>query len=323
MSKAVYIGIDDIAVKIKKMYVGVDGVARKVKKGYVGVDGVARQFFSADQLIYTGEYSVSEVEKDGVAYNLYRLITSGMLTLFDHGAVWLCGGGAGGHSATSSASGGGGGGGYVSSADEISAGEYAVVIGSGGMPNVAGGKTTVAGLTALGGKAGSVTYNGGAGGSGGGRGSHISYSYTDTPSYNDGSDGAGAGISTYPLSMSDLKAHCAGGAGGRDELVYLQLSSTSAKAYSGGYGNGGTNGSNGGVKIGNNTSSGTGGEYGGGNGGLGRGGSGYAATFYGGGGGGGGRYCNKSGMDELGSSTPVYGSGGNGYQGVVYILMKK
>lgn len=46
MGKKAYLGIDNIARKVKKMYIGVNGVARKVKKGYIGIDGVARLFFS-------------------------------------------------------------------------------------------------------------------------------------------------------------------------------------------------------------------------------------------------------------------------------------
>lgn len=47
MTKAMYIGVDGVARKVKAIYVGVDGVARKVKSGYVGVDGVARQFYTS------------------------------------------------------------------------------------------------------------------------------------------------------------------------------------------------------------------------------------------------------------------------------------
>ena len=46
MAKGIYLGIESISRKVKKMFVGVEGVARKVKKGYVGVNGLARLFFS-------------------------------------------------------------------------------------------------------------------------------------------------------------------------------------------------------------------------------------------------------------------------------------
>lgn len=55
MSKSAFVGVDNIARKVKKMYVGVDGIARKVKKGYIGVNGVARLFFSGEKkLVYVG-----------------------------------------------------------------------------------------------------------------------------------------------------------------------------------------------------------------------------------------------------------------------------
>lgn len=34
MSKGAYIGINNVAHKIKKGYIGIDGVARKIKKAY-------------------------------------------------------------------------------------------------------------------------------------------------------------------------------------------------------------------------------------------------------------------------------------------------
>lgn len=46
MALGMYIGVDGIARKVKKMYVGVDNVAREVKKGYIGVSSVARPFFA-------------------------------------------------------------------------------------------------------------------------------------------------------------------------------------------------------------------------------------------------------------------------------------
>jgi hypothetical protein len=58
MSKAVYLGIDNISRKLSAMYVGVDGVARKIKAGYVGVNGVARQFYSYNnKILKAGTYT--------------------------------------------------------------------------------------------------------------------------------------------------------------------------------------------------------------------------------------------------------------------------
>lgn len=47
MAKGMYIGIDNIARKIKEQYIGVNNVARKVTKGYIGVNNVARLCFAA------------------------------------------------------------------------------------------------------------------------------------------------------------------------------------------------------------------------------------------------------------------------------------
>lgn len=48
MAKGAYIGVSNVAKKVKKMYIGVGGVARKVKKAYIGVNGVARLFWSGE-----------------------------------------------------------------------------------------------------------------------------------------------------------------------------------------------------------------------------------------------------------------------------------
>lgn len=46
MAKRAYIGVDDVARKVKSIYIGVNGVARRVKKAYIGVGGVARLAYS-------------------------------------------------------------------------------------------------------------------------------------------------------------------------------------------------------------------------------------------------------------------------------------
>lgn len=46
MAKGIYLGIDSLSRKVKKMYLGIEGVARKVKKAYIGVNGIARLFFA-------------------------------------------------------------------------------------------------------------------------------------------------------------------------------------------------------------------------------------------------------------------------------------
>ena len=54
MAKKTYIGVDDIARRVKKIYIGGDNVAHIVKKAYIGVGGVARPFLSSDILEYYG-----------------------------------------------------------------------------------------------------------------------------------------------------------------------------------------------------------------------------------------------------------------------------
>lgn len=53
-----YVGISNLAQKVKKIYVGIGGIARKVVKAYVGVYGIARKFFeliSAKTVSYYGQ----------------------------------------------------------------------------------------------------------------------------------------------------------------------------------------------------------------------------------------------------------------------------
>lgn len=42
-----YVGIDNLARKVKSIYIGIDGIARKVKNGFIGISGIARKFFSS------------------------------------------------------------------------------------------------------------------------------------------------------------------------------------------------------------------------------------------------------------------------------------
>ena len=263
---------------------------------------------------YTGNYTVSQVTgADGGAYNLYTLTTAGTLTLVADAQVWACGGGGAGRYGNGSArlAGGGGGGGFVTS-KIIAPGSYVITIGSGGSGDGGVGSATTIGnvVTANGATLDSSTsrYQGGSGGSGGGAGGWNAASY-----------GIGAGVSTYPFGIVDLKAHCAGGGGG----TIFRQNTIAAQG-----GRGGSNGSNGGSAVSLSTTpyvgqiiaGGAGGVYGGGTGGetsyqqsFAGAYSGEAATFYGSGGGGGAElYCSSSRDD--------YGIGGAGYQGVVYIL---
>lgn len=303
----------ELARKVKKPYVEVEGLARKVKKGYIGVEGVARQFYSAGGFSsFSGDYTVSQVELDGAAYDLYTLTSSGVLTLTDDTRFWMCGGGAAGGNATydstSAKAGGGGGGGHLLES-ELAPGAYAIVIGAGSdRYYTKGGATTISidGVSdilhqAKGGGTTSLNMgDGGDGGSGGGGSYHYSGSYT-VQDYH----GKGDGIPTYPFGITELMPHCAGGGGGGFE--------GKGNHYGAGYG--GTNGGNGGVsKASSGTVVALGGEYGGGSGGSTGGASATSGSFYGAGGGGAYARFYTSG----GGSSGGYG---NGYQGVCYLLV--
>ena len=289
---------------------------KRVIGGWIKAGGVARSFFGRKSNVsYTGSYSCADVIYNGQPYHLYTLTDSGQLTLKDSAEVWMCGGGAGGnYAATGSVgicSGSGGAGAYATSGS-LDAGEYTITIGNGGGYDVAGGTTSISVdgssvLSATGGNAGTVSASnasntkGGSGGTGGGAGGWMT---------NDGASisygGTGDGGSKYPFGMTELTAHCAGGAGGVAE-------------YLGNYVGGGAGGTNGGGGddsdlVGSATPA-NGGVNGGGNGAK-AGGRGYDATFYGAGGGGGGA------LASIGSSiTLIAGMGGSGYAGVVYLLV--
>lgn len=53
MAKNTYIGVSNVARKVKNIYIGVNGVARKVKKAWIGVGGVAREFWSGGAVVLT------------------------------------------------------------------------------------------------------------------------------------------------------------------------------------------------------------------------------------------------------------------------------
>lgn len=324
MSKG-YIGVDGVARRIGKMYVGVNGVARKVKKAYIGVDGVARLCYSGGvDASYTGAHTVSDVTVDGVACKLYTLTGSGTLTV-SGGAVqyWMCGGGAGGAAGkigaapstsqeTDNVGGGNGGGGGFTDSGTLSTGTYVVAIGAGGATDANGSNTSISAYSAGGGNANG---NGGSGGGAVGYAGFISNSYKHI----DGTPGTGDGLSKYPFGLESLNAHCAGGGGG---CLWYYRKFTSSQItnmrYTGG--NGGSNGANGSNDVSGSVDGGRGGTYGGGAGatygtfsGLATGGD---ASFYGSGGGGGGSYYYDNSTADIDVSN-----GGNGYQGVAYVLV--
>ena len=288
---------------------------KKVIGGWIKDSTAARQFYYNSVFQYTGNYTASTITIGSTNYDLYTLTSTGVLTLPKEGQVWACGGGGGGANGYVNSSkryaGGGGGGGYVLEATTLQKGKYNIVIGAGGAGSSSGGTTSIGAYSANGGgsKTTVTSHNGGSGGSGGGQSVN-----KDGTGNNDGVPGTGAGVSTYPFGITDLKAHCAGGGGG------------SVYGFNGT--DGGTNGSDGKTTYSGVPASpsyifygGVGGEYGGGTGGAGYDSTRYAtdgspATFYGSGGGG-------AGLAGTGSSSYKTYSGGSGYQGVAYILIQK
>lgn len=309
---------------VGSLWVGVNGQPRRVVKGYVCVGGAARQFYPALPMIrvrYTGAYTTQDVTVDGEPCTLWALTRSGTLTV--EGAevrVWLCDGGANGDAASvqhaeitasrndDKASPGFGGVGGALNDGSVGPGSYAVTIGAGG-----GGKTSIGSA---------IRASDGAQGSGSGRRgvygalnySSANQGWTYGIAYNSGMGGGGR--STYPFGLSELEAHCAGGASG---ALYVTNYDASYCYVPGG--DGGTNGGTGGA-TGNATvytgKTGAGGAKGGGAGGA-YNGAGGNATFYGGAGGGGGMLFNVS--DAFSSKTG--NAGGSGYQGVAYVLVPK
>lgn len=72
MAKGIYLGIDSLSRKVKKMYLGIEGVARKVKKGYVGVNGIARLFFTLGTMFrYVTKITILGQTHSGVKSSRY------------------------------------------------------------------------------------------------------------------------------------------------------------------------------------------------------------------------------------------------------------
>lgn len=83
MAAAQYIGVGNVARKVKSQHIGVDGVARKVKNGYIGVAGVARRFFSG----------AVEVVKSGttgtVTDRVFQATFDSTVPAFSKAVVWV------------------------------------------------------------------------------------------------------------------------------------------------------------------------------------------------------------------------------------------
>lgn len=247
------------------------------------------------------------ITDNGALYREYVIAQSCEILLSNPkpAIIWLCGGGAGGwyaHAADGGSGGGGGGGGYCTTYNgQLSRGT--ITIGHGGLNFNAGQQTIVdmspaITLTANGGQIASYFKAGGNGGSGGGAVV--------------GTSGTGQGTTTIPFgdTVNWTTKLCAGGGGGATRKV-------SGNVFTKG-GDGGSDGSGGGLPSSFSAGSGSGGAgglHGGGAGGVVGGASqpynGSNGTEYGAGGGGGAAlvYGNYS----------KYSSGGVGYQGVVII----
>lgn len=81
MANGIYIGIDGVAKKVKKIYVGTNNTAKKVLKGYVGVNGVARRFYASEKKVtyiyYNNYYYDAESLASGNLQD-YVLFAGGM-----------------------------------------------------------------------------------------------------------------------------------------------------------------------------------------------------------------------------------------------------
>lgn len=80
MAKGAYIGIDNVARKVKKGYVGEDSVARKIKKAYIGIGGVARPCWGEGKLAYYGTVtglSLSRTSLTAASNKKYALFVGG------------------------------------------------------------------------------------------------------------------------------------------------------------------------------------------------------------------------------------------------------
>lgn len=280
---------------IKTAYIGRGGVARKFNKGYISANGVAQIFFSGFDIAsmtigYTGNHTDQVVTMgDGKQYRLLTLTSSGTLTLEKEVSadIWVCNGGSNGAAATQWNSST-----YKGTGDGGSGGKFGQ--GSAKFSNAVVTVASAAGTSKFaptGGTAVSASVSGGGGGKG-------------ALTMNYGSGGAKAGGDTRPFKDSYFtKYPCAGGGGGN-------CWTSGNKSYTAG----GGGSSNSAGATGTYSSGGAGGVTGGGNGGQ-PGKAGGAASYYGSGGGGGG----FNAYDYYDPNEYTLGSGGKGYQGVVFI----
>lgn len=93
-----YIGVSNVARKVKTQFVGVSNVARKVTNGYLGVSNVAKKFFTGEYTVTikrSGSYTTStyanyaKVTVNGTTYNVSNLASTVTLSV-PEGTVINC-----------------------------------------------------------------------------------------------------------------------------------------------------------------------------------------------------------------------------------------
>lgn len=258
---------------------------------------------------YDGQHTTRNITQNGNAYQEITLLTGGVFAFSGKAVLDLCLVGGGGRSEPYYANiyngGTGGGGGYMQhytgiSTDELATNAIVVVIGAGGISStsIPASATQFGVYSANGGDLGS-------GGSGGGQGSGASSGAL-----------SGDGLPKTPYSDTDNFSGMYHGAGGGGGNTCGAMSQTQLRG-----GAGGTNGGNGGAYVSATpTIAASGGVLGGGDGGLCLTTSsgpqpGSDATYYGGGAGGGAGIYMIVGNHRT--------TGGNGYQGVCYVRIRK
>lgn len=173
-----YIGINNLARKIKQIYIGVNGVARRIKKAYVGVNGVAKLAYNSSPLNASNIFT-----EDGT----FVVPATGKYTIELHGGG---GGGGGGFrwrltsdgSYTYQTGGAGGNSGSKYTNVQLTAGQvYTITVGKGGAGGSSDSSSSYSSMSASKGENGTKSSFGNLytveGGDGGGRptGSGSSY----------------------------------------------------------------------------------------------------------------------------------------------------
>ena len=72
MAKGMFLGVSNVARKVKAQSLGVSGVARKVRAGHLGVGNVARQFFVGGTPLSTKAIgSTVKIKESGTLVDFY------------------------------------------------------------------------------------------------------------------------------------------------------------------------------------------------------------------------------------------------------------